>query len=186
MAMSTQPESSGPFAGPPRLRPLSPGSAAPPFALPSTQGRKVTLEELAGSPVVLVFYPGDFTPVCGDELVLFNELLPEIDAYSAKVLGISVDSVWSHIAFAHERRIRFALLSDFHPKGEVAQRYQVYRKDDGVTERALYVISGDGSVFWSYVSPMDVNPGVDGVLEALERLSIRQQPASAQAQEVQP
>ena len=130
----------------------------------------MSLEDLAGAPAVLVFYPADFTPVCGEELALFGELLPELEALGARVVGISVDSVWCHRAYADQRNIRFRLLSDFEPKGETSRRYGCYREDAGVCERALFVLDRDGKVFWSSVSPMDQNPGVDGVLDALERL----------------
>jgi len=163
-------------------RPLPAGTPAPPFRLPSVEAAELppghpvphdrwrSLEDLAGAPAVLVFYPADFTPVCGEELAIFSEILPELEALGARVLGISVDSVWCHRAYTDERNLRFPLLSDFHPKGETSRRYGCYREDAGVCERALFVLDRDGTVFWSSVSPMDENPGVDGVLEALERL----------------
>jgi peroxiredoxin len=159
--------------------PLPAGTRAPPFSLPATPEKKVSLQDCAGSPVVLVFYPADFTPVCSDELALFNELLPELGGFAARVFGISVDSIWSHLVFSRDRRLRFPLLSDFHPKGEMSRRYNAYREEDGFSERALYVIDGEGMIFWSYISPPDVNPGVDGVLDALERLGARQPHAEA-------
>jgi peroxiredoxin len=135
--------------------------------------------------MVIVFYPADFTPVCGDELAIFSEVLPELERHGARVLGISVDSVWSHRVFGQDRNVRFPLLADFHPKGEVARRYHCYREQDGYSERALFVLDRDGEVFWSFLSPIDVNPGVDGVLDALERLS-GQQPVAAQQEEAHP
>jgi peroxiredoxin len=150
--------------------PLPVGTAAPPFTLNSTPDQRTTLSDFSGSPLVLVFYPLDFSPVCSDELGVFNELLPELRRYRAQLVGISVDSPWCHLAYARERRLRFPLLADFHPKGEVATRYQVYRDEDGFSERALYVLDGDLKVFWSYVAPVGVNPGADGVLDALDRL----------------
>jgi peroxiredoxin (alkyl hydroperoxide reductase subunit C) len=140
--------------------------------LPATpDGRRFHLADIQRSPVVLIFYPGDFTPVCTSELGLFNELLPEFGSFGAKVLAISCDSVWSHCTYAAELRLQITLLSDFHPKGECSRRYNVYREEDGISERALFVIDGQGSIFWSHVSPIEVNPGADGVLDALERLS---------------
>jgi peroxiredoxin (alkyl hydroperoxide reductase subunit C) len=124
---------------------------------------------------VLVFYPADFSPVCGDEMALFNEILPEFNRFNAQLLGISEDGVWSHIAFSRARNLRFPLLSDFHPKGSVAQQYGVYREEDGTAERALFVIDGDGIIRWSYVSPVGVNPGANGVLVALESLSTKKE-----------
>jgi peroxiredoxin len=150
---------------------LPPGPRIPPEEWRS-------LDEQRGSPVVLVFYPADFTPVCGEELAIFNEVLPELERHGAKVFGISVDSAWCHRAFAQDRHLRFPLLADFHPKGEVSRRYRSYREQDGFAERSLFVLDRDGKVFWSHVSPIDVNPGVDGVLDALERLD-GEQPADS-------
>ncbi|NBD14523.1 MULTISPECIES: redoxin domain-containing protein [Corallococcus] len=152
-------------------RPLPPGSRAPSFQLAVTPAKSVSLADCAGAPVVLAFYPADFSPVCGDELALFNELLPELQRHGARMFGVSVDSVWSHAAFARERGLRFPLLADFHPKGDMSRRYHAWREAEDVSERALYVLDGDGVIAWSHVSPPAVNPGVDGVLDALEKLS---------------
>lgn len=151
---------------------LRTGTRAPELDLPSTpDGRRVKLSDHQGSPAVLVFYPGDFTPVCTNELGLFNELISVFGNFGAKVFGISCDSLWSHIAFAQELHLQIPLLSDFHPKGETSRRYNVYRDDIGTCERSLYVIDGEGLVFWSHVSPIELNPGADGVLDAVERLT---------------
>jgi peroxiredoxin len=120
--------------------------------------------------VGLCFYPADWSPVCGDELAVFNELLPEFQRHNAELLGISVDGVWCHRAYREARNLHFPLLSDFEPKGEVSRAYNAYRKGDGFSERALFVIDADGIVRWSYVSPVNVNPGANGVLAALEEL----------------
>jgi peroxiredoxin len=157
-----------------RPTPLAPGTRAPSFDLKVTPDQKLSLEECAGSPAVLVFYPADWSPVCGDELAVFNELKPELDRFGARVFGISVDQVWCHLAYARDRHLRFPLLADFHAKGEVSRRYNAYLEDEGVSARALYVIDGTGTIFWSYVSPLAVNPGADGVLDALERLEQEQ------------
>src|SRR5437868_3172564 len=101
-------------------QPLKVGTKAPDFSLKDTPDQKVSLSELQGRPVILMFYPADFSPVCGSEVDLFNEVLPEFQQYNAQLLGISVDNVWCHLAFAKEHKLRFPLLSDFHPKGEVA------------------------------------------------------------------
>jgi peroxiredoxin len=138
--------------------------------LPSAPDRTVTLRELRGRPVILAFYPADWSPVCGDQMTLYNEVLAEFQRYDAALLGISVDGVWCHAAFARDRNLHFPLLSDFEPKGAVARRYGAYREGDGFTERALFVIDGDGIIRWSYVSPLTVNPGADGILAALESL----------------
>jgi len=153
-----------------RAAPLPPGTEAPDFRLPSTPDQTLSLMEFRGQPVILVFYPEDWSPVCSDQLALYQELLPEFQKFNAELLGISVDGIWSHLAFAKDRNLQFPLLADFEPKGEVARTYQVYRAADGTSERALYVIDADGMVRWSYVSPVGINPGADGILRALESL----------------
>jgi len=150
--------------------PLSPGTHAPDFTLSSGPDNKVSLSSFRGRPVILAFYPADWSPVCGDQMALYNEVLSEFQRFDAELLGISVDGVWCHQAFAQQRKLHFPLLADFEPKGAVAQRYGVYRSADGFTERALFVIDGAGVVRWSYLSPIDVNPGADGILRALEAL----------------
>jgi peroxiredoxin len=149
---------------------LPAGSPAPDFALKSTPDQTVRLSELRGRPIVLVFYPADWSPVCGDQVGLYNEMLSEFQELGAQILGISVDGVWSHAAFSHDRKLHFPLLADFEPKGAVAQLYGVYRSSDGTSERALFVINAEGIVHWSYVSPVGVNPGAAGILSALEEL----------------
>jgi len=149
---------------------LSPGTDAPDFALPNGASEKVSLRDFRGKPVVLVFYPADFSPVCGDQLVLYNEVLPLFEEYDAQVLAISVDGVWSHKAFAETRNLGFPLLSDFEPKGAVAGAYGVYDAENGYNRRVLFVIDAEGIVRWSYVSPTGVNPGADGILNALASL----------------
>ena len=150
--------------------PLPPGKEAPDFELSATPDQKVMLSEFRGQPVILAFYPEDWSPVCSDQLALYQAVLPEFRKFGAELIGISVDSVWSHLAFAKDRNLHFPLLSDFEPKGEVARTYQVYRAKEGTTERALFVIDADGIIRWSYVSPVGVNPGADGILRALESL----------------
>ena len=152
------------------VTPLHAGSLAPAFTLHATPDQVVSLSEFRGQPLVLAFYPADWSPVCGDQLVLYNEVLPEFRRFGATVVGISVDGVWCHDAFAAERRLHFPLLADFEPKGAVARAYGVYREADGTTERALFVIDGDGVIRWSHVAPVGVNPGADGILSALESL----------------
>jgi peroxiredoxin len=104
-------------------------------------------------------------------MVLYNEILPDFREHGAELLGISVDGVWCHAAFAKSRNLHFPLLSDFEPKGAVARSYGAYREEEGVCERALFVVDANGVIFWSYLSPVAVNPGADGILEALEELS---------------
>ena len=147
------------------------GTPAPDFELATTDGKRIALRDLRGSPVILAFYPADWSPVCGDQMALYNEVLPEFERYGAKILGISVDGMWCHRAFSEDRKLRFPLLADFEPKGQMARKYGVYRESDGTTERALVVIDADGIIRWHYVSPIDVNPGADGILEALDSLA---------------
>ena len=154
--------------------PLAPGTPAPEFVLRSTPDQSVSLSDFRGRPVVLAFYPADWSPVCGDQMSLYNEILEEFTRFDAVVIGVSVDGIWCHLAFAAERKLHFPLLADFEPKGDVARRFGVYREADGTSERALFVIDGDGIVRWSYVSPVGVNPGADGILRALENLGKEQ------------
>ncbi len=151
--------------------PLEAGVEAPDFSLHTTPDQKVCLSDFRGQPVALFFYPADWSPVCGEQAVLYNELLDEFKRYHAELLGCSVDGVWCHLAFAKDRKLRYPLLSDFEPKGSVARQYGVYRKKDGTSERALFAIDGEGTIRWSYVSPIGVNPGADGILKALEEMS---------------
>ena len=159
---------------------LEPGTQAPDFRLRTTPDQCVELADMAGHPLIIAFYPADWSPVCGDQLVLYNELLPEFRSHDAALIGISVDGVWCHIAYAKDRKLQYPLLSDFEPKGEVARSYGAYRHQDGVCERALFVIDADGTIQWSYLSPVGVNPGADGILEALDAL-----PAPRRKQEKQ-
>lgn len=153
------------------LAALTPNTPAPDFILQSRPDRRVALRDLRGKPVILAFYPADWSPVCGDQMALYNELLSEFQRFHAQLLGISVDGVWSHLAFTESRKLQFPLLADFEPKGAVARLYGVYRPLDGICDRALFVIDGQGIIRWSYVSPIGVNPGADGILTALEELS---------------
>jgi peroxiredoxin len=153
---------------PPEILPA--GTPAPDFALPSCPGETIRLADFRGKPLVLAFYPADWSPVCGDQVTLYNECIEEFDDLGAKVLGVSVDSVWCHQAYQKSKKLRFPLLADFEPKGAVSRRYGVYRAADGTSERALFVIDAEGVIRWSYLSPIDVNPGAAGILEALEEL----------------
>lgn len=147
------------------------GTPAPNFALSSTPDQRVSLSDFRGQPVVLAFYPADWSPVCGDQMALYNEMLSEFRRQNAQLLGISVDGVWCHAAFATDRKLHFPLLADFEPKGAVARQYGAYRESDGLTERALFVIDAQGVVRWSYLSPIGVNPGADGIFDALDALA---------------
>lgn len=151
------------------------GNQAPAFSLPSTPDQKVSLHDFRGRPVILVFYPADWSPVCGDELALFNEILSEFDEYEAVLLGISVDSAWCHTAYHRDRSLHFPLLADFEPKGAVAKAYGAYRDQDGFCERALFLIDEAGVIRWNYLSPVGVSPGANGLLKALKSLRERQE-----------
>jgi peroxiredoxin len=152
------------------MAPLAAGIVAPEFTLSSTPTHTVQLRDYRGRPVILAFYPADWSPVCGDQMALYNEVLSEFQRYNAELLGISVDGVWSHAAFAKARNLHFPLLADFEPKGSVAHAYGAYRAGDGFAERALFVIDSQGVIRWSYLSPVGENPGADGILRALEAL----------------
>jgi peroxiredoxin len=149
---------------------LSAGTPAPDFTLHVTPDQMLSLKELRGRPVIVAFYPADWSPVCGDQMALYNEILPEFHGFNAELVGISVDGVWCHAAFSRDRKLHFPLLADFEPKGAVSKLYGAFRDGEGVSERALFVIDKKGTITWSYISPIAVNPGADGILEALESL----------------
>ena len=156
---------------------LAAGVAAPQFSLQATPDQRVSLSDFRGKRVILVFYPADFSPVCRDQLSVYNELLARFRQHDAHVVGISVDGVWCHGAFARERQLHFPLLADFEPKGAVAKQYGAYRDADGICERALFVIDEQGIIRWSYLSPIGVDPGADGILDALAAMEGKDQPA---------
>ena len=160
---------------------IAAGTPAPDFELHSTPDQTVRLSDFRGHPVVLVFYPADWSPVCSDQIALYNEMCREFEEYLAQLFGISVDGAWCHRAFADARKIRFPLLADFEPKGDVSRRYGAYRTTDGFSERALVVVDADGIVRWSYLSPVGVNPGADGIFEALDALTPEQRGQTAAA-----
>jgi peroxiredoxin len=151
---------------------LPAGARAPDFRLRVTPDQDLSLSELAGNPVILAFYPADWSPVCDDQKTL--EVLPEFQKHGAELVGISVHGASCHQAFARDRRLHFPLVADFEPKGAVARQYRAYRDAEGVCERALFVLDRDGVIFWSYLSPVAVNPGADGILDALEKLTMRE------------
>jgi peroxiredoxin len=149
---------------------LNAGAKAPDFSLSVTPEQKITLSELRGKPVILAFYPADWSPVCGDQMALYNEVLPEFQKFGAELIGISVDGAWCHAAYAKDHHLHFPLAADFEPKGAVSRAYGAYRDKEGFSERALFVIDKNGVITWSYCSPILVNPGADGILQALEAL----------------
>jgi len=150
---------------------LQKGDTAPNFKLLATPDQHISLEELRGNSVILTFYPADWSPVCSDQMGLYNEMLSYFTKYDAVILGISVDSKWCHLAFSQSRNLHFPLLADFEPKGQVSKKYGVYNEEEGECHRALFVIDKDGTIAWSYKSPTAINPGADGILEALESIN---------------
>src|ERR1700680_566561 len=122
---------------------LRPGTSATEFTLRVTPDQELSLSEFRGRPVIIAFYPADWSPVCGDQMTLYNQIRPEFQKYGAEVLGISVDGAWCHQAFARHQKIHFPLLADFEPKGAMARTYGAYRQGEGVCERALFVIDKD-------------------------------------------
>jgi len=149
---------------------LEKGTVAPDFELQATPDQKIKLSDFKGKNVILAFYPADWSPVCGDQMALYNEMLKFFSKHNAQMIGISVDSTWCHNAFQQDRKLHFPLLADFEPKGEVSKAYGVYDEEVGESKRALFVIDKEGKVAWSYLSPTAVNPGADGILNALEEL----------------
>jgi peroxiredoxin len=147
---------------------LATGTMAPDFELYATPDQKLRLSELRGRKVILAFYPADWSPVCGDQMVLYSEMEKYFSRHNAQLIGISVDSKWSHLAFSDHHKIHFPLLSDFEPKGEVARLYEAYDDKAGACQRALYVLDEEGVIRWSYLSPVGINPGAEGILNALE------------------
>lgn len=150
---------------------LKAGVRAPEFTLKSTPDQSVSLRDLFGRPVVLAFYPADWSPVCSDQMGLYAQVMPAFKKFDAEVVGISVDGIWSHLAFSKDRKLNFPLLSDFEPKGAVSKLYGAYDAAVGESMRALFVIDKKGVIRWSLLSPDGINPGADGILSALENLA---------------
>jgi peroxiredoxin len=150
--------------------PLETGVAAPEWELKATPDQSVRLTDFRGRNLIMAFYPADWSPVCTDQMALYNEILPEFRRLNAELVGISIDHAWCHSAFAQSRNLHFPLLADFHPKGRVGQSYGVYDEVVGMERRALFVADGEGTIRWTYISPVGVNPGADGILAALEEL----------------
>ncbi len=149
---------------------LRAGAVAPDFCLPSTPNQKVCLHEFLGKNVVLIFYPADWSPVCTEQLGSVRDAMIRIKEHDVEVLGISVDNSWCHLAFQKDSKYGFQLLSDFEPKGEVSKKYGVYRPEDGTSARAAFLIGSDGRIVWSDLAPVGANPGVEGIIDALENM----------------
>ena len=147
---------------------IEPGTPAPDFTLRDQDGKKVSLQDLKGQTTVLVFYPQDFSPVCTDQLNVYQEVLPELEERGVRLYGISVDHSWAHKAFQAHLGISIPLLADFHPKGEVARKFGVWVEEYGVSARALVLIGEDGVVKWAHRSPSPLEiPGVNLIFDAL-------------------
>ena len=149
---------------------LAPGTLAPDFELSCTPDQKLKLSELRGKKIILAFYPADWSPVCSDQMSLYNEMLKFFSRHNAQLIGISVDSKWCHLAFSENHKFHFPLLADFEPKGAISKLYKVYDEKEGESLRALYVLDEKGIIRWNYLSPVGINPGADGILNALEDL----------------
>jgi len=149
---------------------LATGTIAPDFDLYATPDQRLRLSELRGKRVILAFYPADWSPVCGSQMNLYNEMEKYFTRFNAQLVGISVDSKWCHSAFGGQNHFYFPLLADFEPKGEVARLYEAYDEESGECRRALYVLDESGIICWNYLSPVGINPGADGILQALGEL----------------
>ena len=151
------------------MSPIAPGTPAPEFRLITEKGKEFTHEDLRGQTTVLVFYPLDFSPVCTDQLNVYQEVLGELQARGVEMYGVSVDSAYSHKAFQEKLGVSIPLLADFHPKGAVARAFGVYDEERGVSARALVMIGPDGAVVWSYRSPSPLEiPGANLIFDALD------------------
>jgi peroxiredoxin len=146
------------------------GQPAPDFTLPSTINGSLKLNDLRGKPVILAFYPGDFTPVCTSQLALYNEVLDMFAEFDAQLLGISTDDLESHQAFSQAQKLSFPLLADYEPLGAVSRMYDSLSEKRAQSKRNLFVIDRLGILRWSYKSPLGINPGANGILNALESL----------------
>jgi peroxiredoxin (alkyl hydroperoxide reductase subunit C) len=151
---------------------IAPGEKAPDFSLSDQDGNTVSLGDLSGQISVLVFYPGDWSPVCTDQLNVYQEVLGDLDAAGAKLYGVSVDSAFSHKAFQDHLGVTFPLLADFHPKGEVSRKYGAFIEERGHNNRSLVMIGPEGDVLWSHAAPTPLEiPGANLIFDALERFS---------------
>ncbi|HSS41927.1 MAG TPA: redoxin domain-containing protein [Solirubrobacterales bacterium] len=144
------------------------GDAAPDFTLRNQDGEEVSLSDYRGRKVMLVFYPGDFSPVCGDQLSIYQEVKPEIETQGVELVGVSVDSFFAHKAFQEKLGLDTTLLSDFEPKGEVARAYGSYVEKMGFANRTLVLVDEEGKVAWTYESPNPGEfPGANVIFDAL-------------------
>ncbi len=151
---------------------IEPGTKAPEFTLPDHRGNEVSLADLRGRKVVLAFYPNDFSPVCSDQLSVYQEVLGQIEAAGAQLIGVSTDGSWAHNAFRKHLGLELTLLSDFHPKGEVSRAYGAYLEEWGTPNRSLVLIDEQGIVRWVHAEPTPLTiPGANLIFDALESVS---------------
>lgn len=145
------------------------GEKAPDFSLPNHKGEQISLSDFRGRKVMLAFYPSDFSPVCSDQLSIYQEVKPDLDEAGLEVVGVSIDHSWAHRAFRKELNLDFTLLADFHPKGQVAELYGAYLPDYGTSNRSLVLVDPEGVVSWVYESstPLEI-PGANLLFDALE------------------
>jgi peroxiredoxin len=147
---------------------ISAGERAPDFSLLNHEGKPVSLSDFRGQRVLLVFYPSDFSPVCSDQLSIYQEVKPSLDDAGLQVLGVSIDHSWAHRAFRRHLNVDFTLLADFHPKGEVARQYGAYLDDYGTSNRSLVLIDEEGIVQWVHESPTPLEiPGANLIFDAI-------------------
>jgi peroxiredoxin len=147
---------------------IEPGTQAPGFTLPNHRGEEVSLADYRGRKVVLCFYPNDFSPVCSDQLSIYQGVMPQIAEAGADLVGISTDGSWAHNAFRKQLGLEMTLLSDFHPKGEVSRAFGAYLEDWGTPNRSLVLIDSAGIVRWVHAEEMPLAiPGANLIFDAL-------------------
>jgi peroxiredoxin len=147
---------------------VKPGTPAPDFKLPNHRGEPVSLSDFRGRKLLLCFYPNDFSPVCSDQLSLYQEVLSELDAKGVELVGISTDGSWAHNAFRKHLGLEMTLLSDFHPKGEASRAYGAYLEEWGTPNRSLVLVDEEGIVRWVHAEPTPLSiPGANLIFDAL-------------------
>jgi len=148
------------------------GAPAPEFALKDQSQTEVKLSDFKGKKnVVIVFYPLDWSPVCTNEHACFVNELKRFESLDAQILGLSVDSVWSHKAYAEKMGIHYPLLADFHPRGAVAEKFGVYLAEKGITGRAIAIIDRKGNLAWFKNYDIPTVPDLQEVADALSKLN---------------
>jgi peroxiredoxin len=149
---------------------LAPGTQVPDFKLATEAGEEFTQDNLQGKTTVFVFYPFAFSPVCTDQLQVYDESLAEINAQDADIYGVSCDSSWAQKAFREKLDVSIAQLSDFEPKGAACQAFGVLHPG-GFPQRALVIVGPEGIVRWSYQAPSPADlPGVHMILGGLKNV----------------